>query len=91
MRIPEKKNWGSTLYDENKELTRQLDSMYGDLSRAVNKSVKAYVTEGNNPPASSQLNRDFEIGDEYIRKDVNMVWKLTSRTSANDVTWTLIS
>lgn len=90
MRVPEKKNWGSTLYDENRELTRQLDEVYGDLSRAVNKSVKVYVSTGA-PQASSQLNADFEIGDEYIDKSSDSVYKITNRTSRNDVTWTLIS
>lgn len=91
MKIPEKKNWGSTIYEKNRELTRQLDDMYSDVARAVNRSVKVYSTTGNPPPATGQFNRDFEIGDEYIRTDTNQVWKLTSRTTQESVTWTLIS
>ena len=89
-------NWGSSLRNENPELTRQLSQAYSDTAFAVNSKVSKYVTDGAqrphvNPPANDQFNRNFEIGDVYVRTDTDTAWMMTSRTTSNAVTWTQIT
>ncbi len=98
-------NWGRSLQNFNPELTRQLSSAYTDTANAVNSKLSKYVTNGEerpnvDPPAtpdnprrrpSSPFNKSWEIGDIYVRTDMNMAWIMTSRTTAEDVVWTLIT
>ena len=89
-------NWGSALRNENPELTRQLSEAYTDTANAVNTKVSKYTTDGVRkphvaPPANSQFNKNFEIGDIYVRTDNNRAWIMTSRVDAEQVTWTLIT
>lgn len=84
-------NWGTALQNDNPELTRQLSQSYSNTAFIVNTKVSKYVTEGADPPASSDLNRSFEIGDIYVRKDTDSAWILTSRTTDTNVTWTIIT
>jgi hypothetical protein len=89
-------NWGSALRNENPELTRQLSIAYSDTAQVVNTKISKYATDGNlrphvNPPASSDFNKNFEIGDIYVRTDTNTAWIMTSRTSSTAVTWTQIT
>lgn len=89
-------NWGSSVINANPELTRQLSTAYTDTALIVNTKVSKYVTNGSgrpnvNPPASSDFNKNFEIGDIYVRIDTNSAWIMTSRTSSIAVTWTLIT
>jgi hypothetical protein len=84
-------NWGSSLRNENPELNRQLSEAYTSTALTVNTKVSKYVTTGINPPASSDLNQNFEIGDIYVRTDTNTAWIMTSRTTSKDVTWTQIT
>lgn len=89
-------NWGDALYNENRELTRQLSQAYTNTAQVVNIKVSKYVTNGVtlpnvDPPANSPFNRNFEIADIYVRTDTNMAWIMTSRTSSDAVTWTLIT
>lgn len=89
-------NWGSSLRNENPELTRQLSESYTQTALCVNTKISKYVTDGVqkphvNPPANSDFNRNFELGDIYIRSDTNTAWILTSRTTSNAVTWTQIT
>ncbi len=89
-------NWGMALRNENPELARQLSQAYNQTAEAVNSKVSKYVTNGTtlpnvDPPANSQFNQSFEIGDIYVRTDTNTAWIMTSRTTSNAVTWKLIT
>jgi len=89
-------NWGSSLRNDNPELSRQLSQAYTNTSQAVNTKTSKYVTDGDqrphvNPPANSDFNKNFEICDFYVRTDTNTAWIMTSRTSSNVVTWTVIT
>jgi len=89
-------NWGTALRNSNPELTRQLSDAYTDTAQAVNTKVSKYVTNGSsrphaNPPANSSLNKNFELADIYVRSDTNTAWIMTSRTTAEAVTWTQIT
>lgn len=89
-------NWGSALVNANPELIRQLDQVYTSTALVVNTKVSKYYTNGTtkpnvDPPASSVFNKNFEIGDIYVRTDTDSAWIMTSRTSDIAVTWTLIT
>lgn len=89
-------NWGTDLRNDNPELVRQLSTAYNDTALVVNSKISKYTTDGNqrphtNPPANSDFNKNFEIGDVFVRTDANTAWMMTSRTTANAVTWTLIT
>jgi hypothetical protein len=89
-------NYGSAIRNQNPELTRQLSDAYSNTAYVVNTKTSKYDTDGKqrahvNPPASSDFNKNFEIGDFYIRTDTNAAWIMTSRTTSRDVTWTLIT
>lgn len=89
-------NWGDALKNENPELTRQMSSAYAATAQCVNTKTSKYVTDNIqkpnvDPPASSDFNKNFEVGDFYVRTDTNKAWIMTSRTTSTDVTWTLIT
>lgn len=89
-------NWGSSLRNSNPELTRQLSEAYNNTAQVVNQKITKYVTDGLqkpdvDPPASSQFNVNFEIGDVYVRQSTNTSWMMTSRTTAKAVTWTKLT
>lgn len=89
--MPTKKNWGRAVENENRLLVRQLDEFYTDTVSFINTKISKYVTSGVDPVPLSQLNSRFEIGDIYVRTDTNRAWIMTSRTSSDDVVWTLIT
>lgn len=89
-------NFGTSLRNQNPELTRQLSSMYSDIALNANTKVSKYFTDGVlkphvNPPANNQFNKNFEICDIYVRTDTNTAWIMTSRTTDTAVTWTQIT
>jgi hypothetical protein len=89
-------NWGSALKGSNPELFRQLSIVYSDIANIMNTKVSKYFTDGIkkphvDPPATDQFNKNFEIGDVYVRTDNDTAWMMTSRTTAESVTWTLIT
>ena len=89
-------NWGAALRNDNPDLVRQLATAYSDTAQVVNVKVSKYFTDGvqkphTNPPANSQFNQNFEIGDIFVRTDTNTAWIMTSRTTSNAVTWTQIT
>ncbi len=89
-------NWGTALRNQNPELVRQLSTAYSDTAQVMNTKVSKYFTDGNqkphaNPPVNSAFNQNFEIGDVYVRTDVDTAWMMTSRTTSNAVTWTQIT
>lgn len=89
-------NWGSALRNDNPELFRQLSIVYSDIANIMNTKVSKYFTDGIkkphvDPPANDQFNKNFEIGDVYVRTDTDTAWMMTSRTTAEAVTWTQIT
>lgn len=89
-------NYGSAVRNENPELNRQLSESYSKTAYAVNSKTSRYVTDGVrfpnvDPPANSDFNKNFELGDLYVRTDTNMAWIMTSRTTSESVTWTVIT
>jgi hypothetical protein len=89
-------NWGNALRNQNPELTRQLSNAYTDTALVVNTKSSKYFTDGVqkphvNPPANSDFNKNFEIGDFFVRTDTDTAWIMTSRTTANAVTWKQIT
>lgn len=89
-------NFGTSLRNANPELTRQLSGMYSDIALNSNTKVSKYFTDGVqkphvDPPANNQFNKNFEICDIYVRTDTNTAWIMTSRTTDEAVTWTLIT
>lgn len=89
-------NWGRQLEDESRLLTRQLSSAYTQTALVVNTKISKYVTDGElkphvDPPANSAFNENYELGDIYVRTDTDTAWIMTSRTTAQAVTWTQIT
>jgi len=89
-RLTTRYNWGQELGKDNPELYRQLNDVYTDISMNANgKAGKINMT--SDPSASSPTNKNFDIGDIWVRTDTNSAWMLTSRTTAEAVTWTIIT
>ncbi len=89
--LPLKKNFGREVVSQMPQLARQLDEMYTDIANAFQYLVKKNILTGANPPANDQRNSFFSIGDISIRTDTNAAWIMTSRTTPNAVTWSLIT
>lgn len=90
-RLTEDFNWGKEIAGENPVLYRQLSESYSKTSRAVNRKVNKVTSPDTDPPADSNFNTSFDIGDVYVRTDNDTAWMMTSRTTAEAVTWTQIS
>lgn len=89
-------NWGRNLFDKDPDLIRQLSTAYNTTASTVNGKVSKYVTNGTtkpnvDPPASSPFNKNWDVGDIYVRVDTNRAWIMSSRTTSEDVIWTLIT
>lgn len=89
-------NWGKDIYKDSPILSRQLSEAYSATARCVNTKISKYDTDGIqrpnvNPPANSDFNKNFEIGDIYVRTDTDSAWIMTSRTSSTAVTWKIIT
>lgn len=89
--LPLSRNWGESNLSENPLLINELDDMYFDIANAITPLVKKNIISGANPPANDQRNSLFTIGDITVRTDTNAAWIMTSRTTPNAVTWTLIT
>lgn len=89
--LPLKKNFGREVTSQMPQLVNQLDQMYTDIANAVNNLVKKNVISGSNPSATDQRNSFFSIGDITIRTDNDTAFIMTSRTTPEAVTWTLIT
>jgi hypothetical protein len=83
-------NWGKAIAELSRDLYNQLSKAYSDTSNIVNTKVSKRVISGQDPPASDQVNKNYDIGDIWVRTDTNQAWIMTSRTSDIDVVWTLI-
>lgn len=84
-------NWGKGEDEEENRKNRQLNDTFTDITIIVNNKVSKRVISGQNPPASDQVNKNFEIGDVWIRTDTNSAWMMTSRTTDIAVTWKIIT
>lgn len=86
-------NWGSSLYNENPSLTRQLDQAYTQTAFAVNTKSSKYVDIIDPPNAATenQVNRTLDLGDFWVNKVTDNAWIMTSRTTDLLVTWTQIT
>ncbi len=87
-------NWGSV--KDNPALNRQLALAYTTTAIIVNLKVSKYYTDGMqkphmDPPANSQFNNNFEIGDIFVRTDADKAWIMTSRVDLDNVIWKLIT
>lgn len=94
-RLTQDFNWGKEQSD-NPLLYRQLSEAYSDTAGVVNTKISKYITNGTSkpnvdPPANDQFNKNWEIGDIYVRTDTNKAWIMTSRTTQEAVTWTQIT
>ena len=89
--LPLKKNFGREVTKQMPQLVNQLDQMYTDIANSINNLVKKNIISGANPPANDQRNSFFSIGDITIRTDNNTAFIMTSRTTPEAVTWTLIT
>ena len=83
-------NWGYNLEQSEPALFRQLNQVYSDIAQVVNTRVSVFA-DTSNPPANNPINKNFKIGDTWGRTDTNQAWVMTSRTSAEAVTWTRFS
>lgn len=98
-RINQTYNWGKKLANEDPDLYRQLSEVYARLSRAINTKPDKTVSPNpqvqgstaSNPPSNSDFNKQFDIGDVYVRSDTDTAWIMTSRTTPESVTWTQIT
>ncbi len=84
-------NWGKGEDAEENRKNRQLSDTFSDIAVIVNNKVSKRVISGQDPPASDQVNKNFEIGDVWVRTDTDSAWMMTSRTTDIAVTWTLIT
>lgn len=86
-------NFGSALYNANKDLVRQLDQMYTQVAGVVNTKISKYVTTVN-PPSNvteNAVNKTLDIGDLWINSTANNAWIMTSRTTDLIVNWQIIT
>lgn len=86
-------NWGDSLYQQNKELTKQLAAAYTKTANVVNTKTSKYITDVDPPNAvtESQINKNLELGDFWVNKATDNAWIMTSRTTDLLVTWTIIT
>jgi len=84
-------NWGKGADEEENRKNRQLSDTFSDIAITVNNKLSKRVISGQNPPAIDQVNKNFEIGDVWVRTDTDDAWIMTSRTNDTTVTWTIIT
>ena len=89
--LPRYKNFGGEIQDISATLANQLSQMYADIVNGLYLCIKKNVISGGDPPANSQINSYYSIGDITIRTDTDSAWIMTSRTSPTAVTWTPIT
>lgn len=89
--LPLYKNFGAEIKELSPTLSNQLSQMYTDIANALTQAVKKDVISGHDPAANDQRNSFFSIGDITVRTDTDQAWIMTSRTTPNAVTWTLIT
>jgi len=89
--LPRYKNFGQEIKELSPNLANQLSQMYTDIANSMSQAIKKDILTGRDPAANDQRNSFFSIGDITVRTDTDMAWIMTSRTTPNAVTWTLIT
>lgn len=89
--LPLYKNFGAEVVELSPILANQLSQMYSDIANSLSLAIKKNVVTGANPAANDQRNSFFSVGDITVRTDTDTAWIMTSRTTPNAVTWTLIT
>jgi len=89
--LPRTFNWGSKIKEFGNDLYNQLSKAYTDTADVLNTKVSKRVISNQDPPASDQINRNYDIGDVWVRTDADRAWMMTSRTTDIAVTWTQIT
>jgi hypothetical protein len=89
--LPRIFNWGNKIKNMDNDLYNQLSKSYTDIADVLNTKVSKRVILDQDPPASDQINKNYDIGDVWVRTDADKAWMMTSRTSDIAVTWTLIT
>jgi hypothetical protein len=89
--LPRIFNWGNKIKSMDNDLYNQLSKSYTDTADVLNTKVSKRVILDQDPPASAQINKNYDIGDVWVRTDADKAWMMTSRTSDIAVTWTLIT
>lgn len=84
-------NFGGKDKEDNPDLYNQLSDLYTDIAGVVNTKTSVRVISNQDPPASGQINRNYTIGDFWVRTGTNTAWIMTSRTTDIAVTWTQIT
>ena len=75
---------------ENPDLYRQLNDVYTDISQNSNgKANRINMTQ--DPPTNSSVNKNFDIGDIWVRTDTDTAWMMTSRKSPEEALWCQIT
>ncbi len=89
--LPRIFNWGNKIRELGNDLYNQLSKAYTDTSDILNTKASKRVISNQNPPASDQVNRNYDIGDLWVRTSSDTAWIMTSRTTDIDVVWTQIT
>jgi len=88
--MPPRFNYGAEIKNINDTLYNQLSDTYSLTARTVNQKVNKNVTTLN-PPADSQQNASYEVGDLWVNSSTNTAWIMTSRQTNTQATWTQIT
>lgn len=92
-RLETRYNWGDELNNDNPRLYRQLNDMYTNVAEKSN--GKSNKRKASSPPIStpnsSDLNKNYDIGDIWVDESTDTAWILTSRTTPDTVQWTQIT
>lgn len=83
-------NFGTEIKNANPTLYNQLNDTYESTARVLNTKPSVYVTNSD-PTGTSDLNKQFSIGDFWINQSSDTAWIMTSRSSTNTVTWKQIT
>lgn len=90
-RLSQTYTWGYGVKEQNKDLYNQLSESYENIALVVNTKISKRVIENVDPPANNEINRNFDIGDIWVRTNIDRAWIMTSRTTDTAVTWTQIT
>lgn len=83
-------NYGTELKNENPTLYNQLSTAYSNVANAVNAKVGKNVSSLT-PPADSDQNKSWEIGDIWVDSAGDNAYILTSRQTNSQATWVIIT
>lgn len=89
--LPRVFNWGRRIRDTDRDLYNQLSKAYTDTVDVLNTKSSKRVISNQDPPASDQVNANYDIGDFWIRTNTDTAWIMTSRTTPEAVTWKQIT